>query len=86
MTIIGDDSEEENEIFLVTFTPHPTLNPEDIIMGQSQVTVMIVDNGDIDGMCITVPGRIIYGVSVLHYIFSKIWVTVPNAGIIFVLF
>ncbi len=55
-TIIGDDCEEENETFLVTFTAHPTLNPEDIITGQSQVTVTIVDDGDIDGMWISLPG------------------------------
>ncbi len=71
LTIIGDDPEEENEIFLVTFTAHPTLNPEDIVTGQSLVSVTIVDNGDIDGMCITVTGRIVYGVSVCHDIFSS---------------
>ncbi len=58
-------------MFIVTFTAHPTLNPEDIITGQSQVTVTIVDNGDIDGMCITVLGSIVYGVSVCHDIFSR---------------
>ncbi len=52
--IIGDEYEEENEIFLVTFTPHPTLNPEDIITGQSQVTVTIVDDGDGMGVNCTV--------------------------------
>ncbi len=68
MTIIGDDYEEENETFLVTFTAHPTLNPEDSIMGQIHVTITIVDDGD--GMGVTVTGRIVYGVSVCHDIFQ----------------
>ncbi len=49
VTITGDNFVEGNETFVVTFTPHPTLNPEDIITGQSQVTVTIVDNPE-DGM------------------------------------
>ncbi len=46
LTIIGDAYEELNETFRVTFGPHPTLNPEDIIIGPTSVTVTIVDNGD----------------------------------------
>ncbi len=46
LTIIGDDYEELNETFRVTFSPNSTLNPEDIIMGPTSVTVTIVDNGD----------------------------------------
>ncbi len=57
VTIIGDDCEEENETFLVTFTAHPKLNPEDVITGQNQVTVTIVDNGD--GKYIDAPYRIV---------------------------
>ncbi len=46
LTIIGDAYEELNETFRVTFGPHPTLNPEDIIMGPTSVMITMVDNGD----------------------------------------
>ncbi len=46
LTINGDDYEELNETFRVTFSPNLTLNPEDIIMGPTSVTITIVDNGD----------------------------------------